>query len=46
MGDIACIVSEDLVLYQVIWPRESGTMVEKEELQAVLDQKLGLIREC
>ena len=36
MGDIACIVSEDLVLYQSFDREKVAQWLEKEELQAVL----------
>ena len=41
MGDIACIVSEDLVLYQSFDREKVAQWLEKEELQAVLDRDWG-----
>ena len=41
MGDIACIVSEDLVLYQSFDREKVADWLEKEELQAVLDRDWG-----
>ena len=38
MGDIACIVSENLVLYQSFDREKVAQWLEKEELQAVLDR--------
>ena len=41
MGDIACIVSEDLVLYQSFDREKVAQWLEKEELQVVLDRDWG-----
>ena len=41
MGDIACIVSEALVLYQSFDREKVAQWLEKEELQAVLDRDWG-----
>ena len=41
MGDIACIVSEDLVLYQSFDREKVAEWLEKEELQAVLARDWG-----
>ena len=41
MGDIACIVSEDLVLYQSFDREKVSQWLEKEELQAVLARDWG-----
>ena len=41
MGDIACIVSEDLVLYQSFDREKVAQWLEKEELQAVLTRDWG-----
>ena len=41
MGDIACIVSEELVLYQSIDREKVAQWLEKEELQAVLARDWG-----
>ena len=41
MGDIACIVSEDLVLYQSFDREKVADWLEKEELQAVLARDWG-----
>ena len=41
MGDIACIVSEDLVLYQSFDREKVAHWLEKEELQAVLGREWG-----
>lgn len=41
MGDIACIVSEDLVLYQSFDREKVAQWLEKEELQAVLARDWG-----
>ena len=41
MGDIACIVSEDLILYQSFDREKVAQWLEKEELQAVLDRDWG-----
>ena len=41
MGDIACIVSEDLVLYQSFDREKVAQWLEKEELQAVLERDWG-----
>ena len=41
MGDIACIVSEDLVLYQSFDREKVAHLLEKEELQAVLGREWG-----
>ena len=41
MGDIACIVSEDLVLYQSFDREKVTQWLEKEELQAVLARDWG-----
>ena len=41
MGDIACIVSENLVLYQSFDREKVADWLEKEELQAVLDRDWG-----
>ena len=41
MGDIACIVSEDLVLYQSFDREKVAHWLEKEDLQAVLDREWG-----
>ena len=41
MGDIACIVSEDLVLYQSFDREKVAQWLEKEDLQAVLDRDWG-----
>jgi phosphomevalonate kinase len=41
MGDIACIVSEDLVLYQSFDREKVANWLEKEDLQAVLDRDWG-----
>nr|WP_263393957.1 phosphomevalonate kinase [Streptococcus sp. Marseille-Q6470] len=41
MGDIACIVSEDLVLYQSFDRKKVAHWLEKEELQAVLGREWG-----
>ena len=41
MGDIACIVSEDLVLYQSFDREKVADWLEKENLQAVLDRDWG-----
>ena len=41
MGDIACIVSEDLVLYQSFNRETVAQWLEKEELQAVLARDWG-----
>ena len=41
MGDIACIVSENLVLYQSFDREKVAQWLEKEELQAVLDRDWG-----
>ena len=38
MGDIACIVSEDLVLYQSFDREKVAQWLEKEDLQAVLNR--------
>ena len=40
-GDIACIVSEDLVLYQSFDREKVAQWLEKEELQAVLARDWG-----
>ena len=45
MGDIACIVSEDLVLYQSFDREKVADWLEKEELQAVLDRDWGFLIE-
>ena len=41
MGDIACIVSENLVLYQSFDRKKVAQWLEKEELQAVLARDWG-----
>lgn len=41
MGDIACIVSENLVLYQSFDREKVAQWLEKEDLQAVLDRDWG-----
>ena len=41
MGDIACIVSEELVLYQSFDREKVAQWLEKEELQAVLARDWG-----
>lgn len=41
MGDIACIVSEDLVLYQSFDREKVAHWLEKEDLQAVLARDWG-----
>lgn len=41
MGDIACIVSEDLVLYQSFDREKVAQWLEKEDLQAVLARDWG-----
>ena len=41
MGDIACIVSEDLVLYQSFDREKVADWLEKEDLQTVLDRDWG-----
>ena len=41
MGDIACIVSEDLVLYQSFDREKVARWLEKEDLQPVLDRDWG-----
>ena len=41
MGDIACIVSENLVLYQSFDREKVADWLEKEGLQAVLDRDWG-----
>ena len=41
MGDIACIVSEDLVLYQSFDREKVSQWLEKEELQVVLARDWG-----
>ena len=41
MGDIACIVSEDLVLYQSFDREKVADWLEKEDLQAVLTRDWG-----
>lgn len=41
MGDIACIVSEDLVLYQSFDREKVAHWLEKEDLQTVLDREWG-----
>ena len=41
MGDIACIVSEELVLYQSIDREKVAQWLEKEELQAVFARDWG-----
>ena len=41
MGDIACIVSEDLVLYQSFDREKVAHWLEKEDLQPVLDREWG-----
>ena len=41
MGDIACIVSEDLVLYQSFDREKAADWLEKEDLQAVLARDWG-----
>ena len=41
MGDIACIVSEDLVLYQSFDRENVALWLEKEDLQVVLDREWG-----
>ena len=41
MGDIACIVSEDLVLYQSFNREKVADWLEKEDLQAVLARDWG-----
>ena len=41
MGDIACIVSEDLVLYQSFDREKVADWLEKEDLQAVLARNWG-----
>ena len=41
MGDIACIVSEDLVLYQSFDREKVAEWLEKEDLQAVLARDWG-----
>ena len=41
MGDIACIVSEDLVLYQSFDREKVAHWLEKEELRAVLGREWG-----
>ena len=41
MGDIACIVSEDLVLYQSFDREKVAHWLEKEDLQTVLDRDWG-----
>ena len=41
MGDIACIVSEDLVLYQSFDREKVADWLEKEELQVVLARDWG-----
>jgi len=41
MGDIACIVSEDLVLYQSFDREKVAHWLEKEDLQLVLDRDWG-----
>ena len=45
MGDIACIVSENLVLYQSFDREKVADWLEKEELQAVLDRDWGFLIE-
>ena len=41
MGDIACIVSENLVLYQSFDREKVADCLEKEDLEAVLDRDWG-----
>ena len=41
MGDIACIVSEDLVLYQSFDREKVADWLEKEDLQSVLERAWG-----
>ena len=41
MGDIVCLVSEDLVLYQSFDREKVAQWLEKEKLQAVLDRDWG-----
>ena len=41
MGDVACIVSEDLVLYQSFNREKVAQWLEKEDLQAVLARDWG-----
>lgn len=41
MGDIACIVSEDLVLYQSFDREKVAHWIEKEDLQTVLERDWG-----
>lgn len=41
MGDIACIVSEDLVLYQSFDREKVADWLEKEDLQPVLERDWG-----
>ena len=41
MGDIACIVSEDLVLYQSFDREKVSQWIEKEDLQDVLNRDWG-----
>ena len=41
MGDIACIVSEDLVLYQSFDREKVAHWLEKEDLQTVLERDWG-----
>ena len=41
MGDIACIVSEDLVFYQSFDREKVAHLLEKEDLQLVLDRDWG-----
>ena len=41
MGDIACIVSEDLVLYQSFDREKVADWLEKEDLQTVLNRDWG-----
>ena len=43
MGDIACIVSEDLVLYQSFDREKVADWLEKEDLQAVLARDWGFL---
>ena len=42
MGDIACIVSEDLVLYQSFDREKVAHWLEKEDLQTVLERDWGI----
>ena len=41
MGDIACIVSEDLILYQSFDREKVADWLEKEDLQTVLERDWG-----